>query len=350
MGFTATYLRNLGAVALRRQPKRPLLFSYYVTHRCNLNCSYCCDGDGKRFSENPIPELTTEEALRLVSILAASADTLDITGGEPLLRDDLEAILAGAKAARMRTVLNTKGIGLPERRELLAATDVLVISLDTLDPGRLAELLGRPPEVARRVLEALDFALTHRGRTALVLSAVATPTNIVDVAEVMRFAERNRIGFHLSPEIVGTRVNPALRTSPAYRECIDRALAAKALTPSVLGVRAYLRGIRDFSPFRCRPLLMPVIRPDGRLYYPCLESKQAAFSILAEGSYSRALARARAAAGEIPNCTSCCHIFCHMALSLLQGHPLQALGEARVWRGIATAPARPPENEGGIDG
>ena len=333
MGFVANYITNLAAVAVGRQPSRPLLFSYYVTHRCELNCRYCCDGDGKRFKEQPIPELATDEAKRLISILRGAADTLDITGGEPMQRPDLEDILAHARGAGFRTVLNTKGIGLQDRPDLLRHCDVLVLSLDTLDPASLAALIGRPRETAGRVLEALHFALAMRGTTgtALVLSAVATPDNLEGVEGVLRFATENSLGFHLSPEIVGTRVNPALRENPRYKQLVSEVLTAKRMHSGILGIRHYLEGIRDFAAFHCHPLLMPVIRPDGRMYYPCLESKQAEVNLLETGSYRHALREARERCGEIPECRDCCHIFCHMALSLLQRHPIAALGEIRHW-------------------
>jgi len=334
VGFVANYTRNLAAVAAGRQPLRPLLFSYYVTHRCELNCHYCCDGDGKRFKEDPVPELTTAEAKRLIGILRGAADTLDITGGEPMLRPDLEDILAHAHDAGFRTVVNTKGIGLEERPDLLRLSDVLVLSLDTLDPASLAQLLGRPREVAERVLEALRFALSMRrtAGTALVLSAVATPDNVEGVSAVLRFAMENSLGFHLSPEIVGTRVNPALRGNKPYRKLVDEVLRIKRARRGVLGIAHYLEGIRDFSSFRCHPLLMPVIRPDGRMYYPCLESKHAEISPIETGSYWSALRLARKRCGEVPKCRDCCHIFCHMAISLFQRHPLAALGEWKHWR------------------
>ena len=353
MGYIGNYILNLASLTLGgfasagfrsvRQPTRPLLFSYYVTHRCNLNCTYCCDGDGKRFKEDPIPELTTGDAVKLISILSRSADTLDVTGGEPMLRADLEEILSHAQHVGMRTVLNTKAIGLKERPDLLRFSDVLVISIDSLDEARLGELLGaqllgpdgnpRPPEVARAVLDALDFAIQRRGatRTKVVVSAVATPTNLGDVAGVLDFAVTHGLGFHVSPEIVGTRANPALRNNLEYQELIGKVLAAKARGKAVLGIPEYLQGIRDFRPFRCYPMLMPVIRPDGLLYYPCLESKNAEISVLEAGGYRKALRLARARRGEIPACRDCCHIFCHMGLSLLQRHPCSALKEARYW-------------------
>jgi len=329
MGFLANYLRNLVPVALGRHPFRPLLVSYYVTHRCDLACRYCCDGDGKRFKEEPIPELPTSEANRLLSILREATDTLDVTGGEPMLREDLEEILAHARQVKFRTIVNTKGIGLRTRPDLMRFTDVLVLSLDTLDPTELAKLIGRPAATAEEVLDALHFAVETApvNGTRVVLSAVATPANLDQVAKVLTFAMEHSLGFHLSPEIVGTRANPELRGNPRYSQLVEEVMRSKAGGVGVLGVPQYLTGIRDFRPFRCYPLLMPVIRPDGRMYYPCLESKQAEVNLLDSGDYWAALEAVRQRYGELPECSDCCHIFCHMALSLLQRHPLSALAE-----------------------
>ncbi|MGD0898293.1 MAG: radical SAM protein [Thermoguttaceae bacterium] len=334
MSFVANYIRNLGRVWTGRQPIRPLLFSYYVTHRCELGCRYCCDGDGKRFKEDPVPELDTADARRLLSVLRPAGDTLDVTGGEPLVREDLEEILAHAHSIGFRTVLNTKGIGLVRRGDLLRYTGVLVLSLDTLEPSCLAKVIGRPRDVAEEILATLDYALTacRRTDTKLVLAAVATPDNLAEVGQVLQFAMGRGLGFQLSPEIVGTSVNPALRANEVYRQLIDRTLAMKRSHRGILGVPAYLLGIRDFRAFRCLPLLMPVIRPDGRMYYPCLERKQAEINLLEAGNYFEALRAARRRFGEIPACRDCCHIFCHMALSLLQSHPLSALRELEHWR------------------
>lgn len=329
MGFVGSYIRNYFSVLSGRQPVRPLMFSYYVTHQCRLNCAYCCDGDGRRFAEDPVPELSTGRARELVSILSRSADTLDVTGGEPLLREDLEDILAHAREKGMRTILNTKGMGLESRPDILRHCDVLVLSIDTLNIDRLAALIQRPAGPAIAILKALKYAIENRGNVRIVLSAVATPANLRDVEAVLEFAVENGLGFHLSPEIVGTKVNEGLRSNQDYTALLDKVLRFKRERRGILGIAAYLRGIRDFSRFACHPLLMPVIRPDGRMYYPCLESKNACINVLDAGSYPRSLALARKACGDIPTCGSCCHIFCHMALSLLQRHPFQAIGEAK---------------------
>ena len=58
------------------------------------------------------------------------------------------------------------------------------------------------------------------------------------------------------------------RDNERYCSLITRVLATKRGRGGVLGFVHYLRGIRDFAAFRCHPLLMPTIRPDGRMYYP----------------------------------------------------------------------------------
>ncbi len=334
MGFVANYLLNLGAAALGREPSRPLLFSYYVTHRCAWNCVYCSDGRGRPFKEDRAAELSLEDAGRLLAILRRAGDTLDITGGEPLARPDLEAILERARALGFRTVLNTKGIGLRERPEVLRLVDTLVLSVDALSPAAEAQLMGGDAAAAGELLETLPWAVAERSRLGfrLVLSAVATPGNLDEAGRVLGFAVENRLGFHLSPQIVGTAAHRELHGNARYRALMDEVLAAKRRGAGVLGVAGYYRGARDLLRYRCHPLLMPTIRPDGRLYYPCLESGRAETNLLEAGDYRAALAAVRRSAGPVPDCGDRCQIFCHMALSLLQRRPLSALGELAPWR------------------
>ena len=333
MGFVGNYLRNLAAVAVGREPDRPLLFSYYITHRCAWNCAYCCDGRGEPFKADPVKELTAEEAGRLFAVLRRAADTLDVTGGEPMLRRDLEEVLERARALGLRTALNTKGVGLPDRPDVMRHSDVLALSVDALDPGALEAIIGSR-RAAEGVLEAMRFAIAERGRfgTRVVLSAVAMPGNLDEAARVLELAVSEGLGFHISPQIVGVAVHPELRGNERYRALMREVLAAKRKGAHVLGVPGYYRGILEFSRFRCHPLLMPTIRPDGRMYYPCLESGRTEVNVLEQGDYRAALAAGRRARGPVPDCRDCCYVFCHMALSLLQRQPLAALGEMRGWR------------------
>ena len=330
MRFIINYIRNMIAIIAGCEPERPLLFSYYVTHRCNLNCRYCSDGSGEKFSNDKVEELKTDDAKNLISIMSHSVDTLDITGGEPLLRSDLAELLAHAKKSGMRTVLNTKGIGLEKRPDVIKNSDLIVISIDSLDAGRLTELTGG----AHSHLNTLEYLVNNRNKikSSIIISSVATPSNLSDISEILDYVEQHDLSFHISPEIVGTKANPELMNNPEYEKLIDEILRRKRRGEGILGVRKYLHAIRDFSDGPCDPLLMPVIRPDGALYYPCLERKRADVNLLESGDYFKAMEKARSLGGPLPDCKGECHIFCHMGLSLFQRHPLDAIRESKYWR------------------
>src|ERR687889_1228518 len=67
-----------------------------LTDRCNLRCTYCMPAEGLPWL--PTPDLLTDgEILRLVGIGVSrlGITTVRLTGGEPLLRKNLEALVAG---------------------------------------------------------------------------------------------------------------------------------------------------------------------------------------------------------------------------------------------------------------
>ncbi|MBP2478969.1 cyclic pyranopterin phosphate synthase [Crossiella equi] len=96
------------------------------------------------------PELlTTAELIRLVAVAVTTLGVTELrfTGGEPLLRRDLETVLAAAAALspRPRLSLTTNGIALARRAESLAeaGVDRVNVSLDTLRPDRFLALTRR---------------------------------------------------------------------------------------------------------------------------------------------------------------------------------------------------------------
>jgi len=130
-----------------------------LTDRCNLRCAYCMPAEGLDWL--PAPEvLTGAEVARLVRIGVEALGIREVrfTGGEPLLRRDLTAIIAATAALtpRPEISLTTNGIGLDRQVAALrqAGLDRVNVSLDTVRP-----------EVFRK--------LTRRDRLADVLSGLA---------------------------------------------------------------------------------------------------------------------------------------------------------------------------------
>ncbi|OLT18374.1 cyclic pyranopterin phosphate synthase [Actinomadura sp. CNU-125] len=119
-----------------------------LTDRCNLRCSYCMPPEGLDWL--PKPELLTDdEVARLVGIGVERLGIREVryTGGEPLLRRGLPAIVRRTAALRPRPQisLTTNGIGLDRLAAPLAdaGLDRVNVSLDTLDRATFERLAHR---------------------------------------------------------------------------------------------------------------------------------------------------------------------------------------------------------------
>ncbi len=115
----------LGAARFRLTGHRaPLAVTLVVTRRCDSSCAGC----GLPLATRP--ELETRELLDLLDRLAALGTTrLRFTGGEPLLREDLGALVDRAAQHGMRTVLETNGHSLPARVTELRRLDRIMVGL-----------------------------------------------------------------------------------------------------------------------------------------------------------------------------------------------------------------------------
>lgn len=117
----------------------PYLVALNLTRRCNLNCAHCYLDAGIRHSGDP-QELGTAEVKKLIDQIAALSNEIFVvlTGGEPLLRPDIEVLARHAAHLGLLVVVGTNGTLLTARRlDALrrAGVRALGISLDSLDPG-----------------------------------------------------------------------------------------------------------------------------------------------------------------------------------------------------------------------
>ena len=119
-----------------------------VTDRCNLRCTYCMPAEGLDWLPGPAL-LTDDEVGRLVSVAVRRLGITEVrfTGGEPLIRPGLPAIIARTAALEPRPEisLTTNGIGLARLAGSLAAAglDRLNVSLDTLSRQTFVTLARR---------------------------------------------------------------------------------------------------------------------------------------------------------------------------------------------------------------
>lgn len=119
-----------------------------ITEKCSLRCTYCMPEEGLP----PIPKdelLTVAEIVRLVVLAVEQLGVREVrfTGGEPLLRRDLEQIVAGCheRLPDIPLAMTTNGVGLEHRARGLAEAGLsrVNVSLDTVDRDGFAKLTRR---------------------------------------------------------------------------------------------------------------------------------------------------------------------------------------------------------------
>lgn len=136
-----------------RYSPAPFLIALNLTRRCNLSCRHCYLDAGAK-DEGGADELSTGEALSVIDQIAnlSNETMIVLTGGEPLLRNDIEELAACASGRGLMTVIGTNGMGLTPRRvkSLMAAgVSAAGISLDSLNPDYHDDFRGAPGAWAR---------------------------------------------------------------------------------------------------------------------------------------------------------------------------------------------------------
>jgi pyrroloquinoline quinone biosynthesis protein E len=118
----------------------PVFCNYFITARCNLRCSYC---PVRNPTGSPIfpfcrrtREVGTGEAKRMVAEAAELGVLwMSFSGGEPLLREDLEEVAGEGRERGMVTILDTNATLVTERRarNLARVFEVAVVSLQGME-------------------------------------------------------------------------------------------------------------------------------------------------------------------------------------------------------------------------
>ena len=147
-----------------RRPLRDLRIS--VTDRCNFRCVYCMPRDVFGHDYVFLPRaalLTFEEIERLARVFASrGVEKIRLTGGEPLLRRDLDTLVAKlARIPGLDLTLTTNGVLLPAKAQALADAGLrrVTVSLDSLDDDVFRAMNDADVPV-ERVLAGIDAAHT----------------------------------------------------------------------------------------------------------------------------------------------------------------------------------------------
>lgn len=176
----------------------PHVIAWNLTRRCNLECVHCYISAGP--SERADGELRTDECLRIADeILALNPAPLFIlSGGEPLLRDDLETIAAHLTRRGATVVVGTNGTLLTDERiAALARAGVsgVAVSVDSLEASH-HDRFRRGTGALRATTDALARLRAHR--LDFIVQTTATRGNRAEIARLVEWAaEQGAVAFNL---------------------------------------------------------------------------------------------------------------------------------------------------------
>ncbi len=265
------------------RPLRDLRIS--VTDRCNFRCTYCMPkevfGRGYRFMDRK--ELLTFEEIERVAraFVAHGVRKIRVTGGEPLIRRDLERLIAMLAAIDgLDLTLTTNGALLPQKAKLLADAGLkrVSVSLDSLDDA----VFGAMNDVdfpVMRVLAGIDAAAAAGlpVKVNMVVQRGVNDGSILEMARhfrdsghVLRFIEYMDVG-HTN----GWRLDDVVPAAEIVR-AVDAEWPLEPLEPAYRGEVARRYRYRDGAgelgliasvtqPF-CGDCTRARISAEGRLY------------------------------------------------------------------------------------
>jgi cyclic pyranopterin phosphate synthase len=230
------------------RPMRDLRIS--VTDRCNFRCSYCMPKEvfGKDYPYLPHAELLTfEEITRLArQFVAHGVHKIRLTGGEPLLRKNIEVLIG--QLAQLRTVegdpvelaLTTNGSLLARKAAALKAAGLgrVTVSLDGLDDAVFRRMndVDFPVEEVLRGIEAAAAAGLGPVKVNMVVKRGTNEHEIVPMARhfrgtgvVLRFIEYMDVGA-----TNGWRLDEVLPSAEVVQR-LHEIFPLRALEPSAPG-------------------------------------------------------------------------------------------------------------------
>jgi MoaA/NifB/PqqE/SkfB family radical SAM enzyme len=309
---------------------RPFFFTHYATLRCNFQCSYCPFPKSKTDIE-AFEELDTEDTIKLMQIMYRESPYIYFTGGEPLLRRDILALIQASKHIGFRSIsINTNMSLMHQKMEILDDITNLVASLDVLEDEKNCRLLGVPSSMVQRTKKNIIECskLQKEKNFFMTINCVITPDTVDDVRQVMNFCFQHHIRFAPVPAVLADgSFDARLKKSAEYRGLVKDILEAKKRGFPVFGSLKYLDTIYDFKRFECYPTLTPHTYPDGSLFYPCQPLMMVAANLLNAGSYRKALALGKEKFGPLPMCTGKCHKACYIEPSNYLKNPLLLIKE-----------------------
>jgi MoaA/NifB/PqqE/SkfB family radical SAM enzyme len=270
-----TGVRMLRGIVLNKNNVISVEFS--VTGKCNLHCKYCgfAVPPNRPGAEQKLPEkeISTGEIKAIFAILNnLNAKRINISGGEPLIREDIEEILENVFSYRFKVTLTTNGILVPGHLDVLKNLDLLVISIDG---GQDTHDAIRGKGAHELALRAID--LSHKNGIRMLISSVITSmTTEQDLLFILKLCNFYNIYSILQPVVNRVffwkpcKINEEIDRIMLPPDKLEHLLLYLRNNPykgSVIGGDNYFKFLTDFCRKQQKGYEVPVKCMAGKMFF-----------------------------------------------------------------------------------
>jgi MoaA/NifB/PqqE/SkfB family radical SAM enzyme len=255
---------GLAGLAIGPLTGKPVMAYYYVTYKCTARCTFCNIPDGP-MDVIPVSKYSsTAQSIEQFKVLKRiGVRLIDFTGGEPLLKKNLPALLKAAKDMGFKTQITTNCTLYPRRaKEIAGLVDIMNFSL-----------VGPTPEIHNPIRRDTSFkdviksmGIARELGEPYQLIFVLTNSNVDQLEPMIKLAREHQAILKIQPEfdLFGNGNVDLTHVRMAEK------LAREDNVYVNLGETAiFEKGNLKDKP-RCRAAnAVIVVSPDGYVLYPC---------------------------------------------------------------------------------
>jgi len=320
-----------GFLKFKAKKPTPLFASYNVTGRCNMKCAFC------EWWKTDTLELPTKKALAAIdAVCSLGVPFFDLSGGEPLLRKDLNVLAKRAASHGCFVSMNTNGTLLNESRvsEVADAFDLVVVSLD--GPKEVHDKIRGVPGTYDKAVEAIRLLKAHDVKVGV--NSVATPWNI-DILPQFIEELRSLVDFAQVQPI--HPYPPPAENTPSDKQVsrlMDYLLRLKRSDPGFLAVPTdFIKGFEAFfrgkAPKICHAgELYVAIDPSGKLL-ACPARSDLVLGDTLSGSVNDVLKKRDSEGWRKVSACRGCWLECTVGVSMMLENPFKEASQlVSLWR------------------
>lgn len=250
--------------------KIPLVVGWNITYRCNLRCQYC------EYPSRKSEELNTDETLSLIDKTASlGTKIIVLSGGEPLLREDLGVIVEYCRNKDIYVVINSNGTLVKKEFKKIKKANMIQLSLDGPED---TNDITRGKGVYDKVLEAVKICKDEHMQVSL--TTVISKYNISSMPYMLDLAKKH--DFEICFQPVGNRFsgssnsyeNMAFNIGPQkddYQKVIaylieEKSRGNKFINNSLAGLKHFRHWPGTLMKNCVANLISCSIEPDGTIF------------------------------------------------------------------------------------